>query len=54
MKDVLDERLIVTLVALQPKKEQLPGAHREYVPTSMGKCVACQGKCKSTCKGKIK
>jgi len=49
MKDVLDEGLIITLVFLQPKKEEIIA---NYIPSSphMHKCGAgCSGTCKANC-----
>jgi len=49
MKDVLEEGLIVTLIALQPKKEKVTA---NYVSTSPSMANSCtHGACKQTCTG---
>jgi hypothetical protein len=49
MNDVLDERLIITLVALQPRKEVVA---ENYVATSLSMANSCtHGACKQTCTG---
>jgi hypothetical protein len=49
MKDVLDERLIVTLVSLQPCQAMVA---ENYVSTSPSMANSCtHGACKQTCTG---
>ena len=49
MKDVLNEGLIITLIALQPKKERVVA---NYVSTSPSMANSCtHGACKQTCTG---
>jgi hypothetical protein len=48
MKDVLNENLIITLVALQPQKAVLPVGNN-WVSPSLAKCVTCMGACKGGC-----
>jgi hypothetical protein len=49
MKDVLGERLIVTLVALQPCKESVTENYFADSPSMANSCT--HGACKQTCTG---
>ena len=59
MKDVLDEGLIITLVALQPQKEKITTNYTHssthMSSTACGNCSGtCQNICTSGCKGTAK
>jgi hypothetical protein len=57
MHDVLDERLIVTLVALQPRKEVVSANYAATFQAGSGPCYSqgCVGGCKTNgCKGTIR
>jgi hypothetical protein len=54
MKDVLDESIIITLIALQPAKEQITVNYPIESSPMMGKCSSCTGSCKTGCQFKCK
>jgi len=50
MKEVLNEGLIITLIAFQPKKERVV-AEYSALPIEMTNCgTLCKGGCRSGCK----
>jgi hypothetical protein len=49
MKDILKEGLIITLIALQPKKEQVVANYVANSPSMANSCT--HGACKQTCTG---
>ncbi|MDR3326562.1 MAG: hypothetical protein LBT04_00240 [Prevotellaceae bacterium] len=48
MKDVLAESIIISLIALQPKKAEITVDYNLITP-SLAKCVTCMGACKGGC-----
>jgi hypothetical protein len=56
MKDVLDERLIITLIALQPRKEKIAVDYAVSSPSmAPAKCGSgCMTTCKTSCSGGCK
>ena len=52
MENVLDERLIVMLLGIQPKKEMIEKNYFSDTP-SMADCL-CSGGCKGGCKNTLK
>jgi hypothetical protein len=51
MKDVLEERLIITLIALQPKKEKV---NVDFFAMPKKPHISCGSLCHTTCKGGCK
>jgi flagellar assembly factor FliW len=49
MKDVLEEKLIITLLALQPRKEKVTANYVANSPSMANSCT--HGACKQTCTG---
>jgi hypothetical protein len=49
MKDVLNESLIITLVALQPSKDEVLESYFATSPSMANSCT--HGACKQTCTG---
>ena len=49
MKDVLNEGLMVSLIALQPAKEMVTSDYMADIPSMANSCT--HGACKQTCTG---
>ena len=55
MKDVLDEWLIITLIDIQPSKEEVTADYIAPSPQMAATCGnGCYGGCKTSCKDSCK